>query len=1050
MKPRNATLLFQRHRRAQWLRPLWIFLAGLTLDLVLARAGAAPGWRFGVLGVAAVLAVVARFWPRSTLRETARDLDAKMGSHNRLEALAELVERTDPLAEALRAEAEVFLAEHRAPRSYTWFAGLALLVALLVVGVGNRDSWRARPVVAAKSAEAAKAPAVAPAATPVEVPPPPTPPASPAALRWIAPEAMITAAPKETVPLSLEADSGNGLRNLALHMTLNGEARAPVASEGKIAAGVQPVEVALALEPLEVQPYDVVTYFLRAEPIRSDAKASEPVGSAVSSSLQLVEIRALREEPMANVDEDEPASRVLDVVQQLKREQFGVLRDAFALGNELVPRADPSWPELMRMAETQQESLSEQASAAIPSVAAAGIPAGAAEALAQAGAEAQKAGADLARGDPAAATIPAGRALARLATAEKIVAKVARENRARLAAEAAARDAKDNEAELPAREDTPAGRLEKLAAAQKTLAEQLASRTAAEGVFKEQDGVAREIAKLAAERAFPPEINEALATAAAAARESANQLNESDPTAATEPATRAAQTLAEALANLEAAGRVRAVEELLAAQRALIRAATELELTSPEERAEAAKAAAERTAATQRELHAAARRQQRQGSAEAAQKLEELAKALAEAETKKALAEAARSEPGKAAASRKLTDLAQRAADAVGGFEDEQKTQERAREELRRVQANLERIARGSRPLLWIDPESEISADADETVELVAEATTDTGLTGLALHLTVNGEARPSLAVPGSVAAGVQEVTVSLALAPLKLRPEDIVSYVLSAERAGAAAGGKVATPKTISSPVQLIAIRGPERESAGGGGGETPEVIAEVRKLLAAQRDVVERTFVLSRRSASPAGAGGADLANLSRGLEADQRRVARDARGVRWEAVGVLPEGAMRLLREAEMEMGRAATELAQSAPAAAAPPAVRALAAIAKILRVKGGGGSPEMTDLYEKALAGSQQLPTAGGPAKVPPPPGPGASGRKIRDYPNLLSQRVGGLIRMAGELNARRDAKRGQVLTTGNPSEAPPAYRPAVADYFEALARDRATPAPRKP
>jgi hypothetical protein len=112
--------------------------------------------------------------------------------------------------------------------------------------------------------------------------------------------------------------------------------------------------------------------------------------------------------------------------------------------------------------------------------------------------------------------------------------------------------------------------------------------------------------------------------------------------------------------------------------------------------------------------------------------------------------------------------------------------------------------------------------------------------------------------------------------------------------------------------------------------------------------------------------------------------------------------------------------------------------------------GGGGSPEMTDLYEKALAGSQQLPTAGGPAKVPPPPGPGAAARKIRDYPNLLSQRVGGLIRMAGELNVRREAKRGQVLTTGNPSEAPPAYRPAVADYFEALARDRATPAPRKP
>lgn len=1052
MKPHVATLLVQRHRRAQWLLPLWVLVMGLTLDLVLARAGAEPSWRLGALGVATVLAVIARFRPRCTLRETARDLDGRMGSHNRLEALAELVERTDPLAEALRAETDVFLAGHRAPRSYAWFAGLGLLIALAVVCVGNRDSWHPRPAVGVQSADGAKARAVAPATKPVEVPPPPVPPVTPAALRWVAPEAMITAAPKETIPLSFEAESGYGLRNLALHVILNGEARAPLVIEGKIAAGVQPVELALGLEALAVQPYDVVTYFVRAESIRPENAVAAPIGPVLSSSLQLVEVRALREEPMAGVDEDEPASRVLEVLQQLKREQFGVLRDAFALGNELVPRSDPGWSERVREVDAQQKSLGEQVSVAIPSVAAAGIPVGAAEALAAAGAEAQKADTELAREDPAAATIPAGRALARLAAAEKIAAKVARENRARLAAEAAARDAKESEAGLPAREDTPAGRLEKLAALQKALAEQLASRTPTEGIFKEQDGLAREIAKLAGERAFPREIDEALGAAAAAARESANQLNESDPAAATEPATRAAQTLAEALASIEAAGRARAVEELLAAQRALIRAATELEQASPEERTDAAKAATERAEATQRKLHAAARRQQRQGSVEAAKKIEELAKAMAEAATKKALAEAAGSEQGKAAAGRKLTDLAQHAADAASGFEDEQKTQERAREELRRVQANLERIARGARPLLWVEPESEISADADETVELVAEATTDTGLTGLVLHLTVNGASHPSLPVSGRVAAGVQEVMVPLALAPLKLRPEDIVSYVLSAERTGAAAGEKTATAEAISSPVQLIAIRSPGREPAGGGGGEPPEVIEEVRKLLAAQRDVVERTFALARRAAPPSEAGEAEA---SRGLEAVQRSVARDARGVRWEAVGILPEGAMRLLREAEAEMGRAATELEQSAPAAAAPPAVRALAAIAKILRAKigsGGGGSPEMTDLYEKALAGSQQLPTAGGPARVPPPPGPGAAQRKIRDYPNLLSQRVGGLIRMAGELSARREAKRGQVLTTGNPSEAPPAYRPAVADYFEALARDRPalSTAPQKP
>ena len=75
--------------------------------------------------------------------------------------------------------------------------------------------------------------------------------------------------------------------------------------------------------------------------------------------------------------------------------------------------------------------------------------------------------------------------------------------------------------------------------------------------------------------------------------------------------------------------------------------------------------------------------------------------------------------------------------------------------------------------------------------------------------------------------------------------------------------------------------------------------------------------------------------------------------------------------------------------------------------------------------------------------VPPPPGPGSRLKEIREYAGRLSQRIDGLIEQATAAENQR--KRAQVLTTANPSEAPPAFRPSVEDYFEKLARDRAAP-----
>ncbi|MEO6567963.1 MAG: hypothetical protein ABIO94_04310, partial [Opitutaceae bacterium] len=113
---------------------------------------------------------------------------------------------------------------------------------------------------------------------------------------------------------------------------------------------------------------------------------------------------------------------------------------------------------------------------------------------------------------------------------------------------------------------------------------------------------------------------------------------------------------------------------------------------------------------------------------------------------------------------------------------------------------------------------------------------------------------------------------------------------------------------------------------------------------------------------------------------------------------------------------------------------------------------GGGRPEAlgplasnetTDLFETVVEAVQRAIPAQIAVGVPPPPGPGSRLREIREYAGMLSQRIDGLIEQANAAESQR--KRAQVLTTANPSEAPPAYRPSVEDYFEKLARDRAVP-----
>jgi hypothetical protein len=143
MKSQSHLLLTRRHQRGLWLRPLSIAASGLLLALIFAALGVGPWYQLGAIGVFLVLGLGARVFSRRTLHDTARRLDERPGARNRLEAVAELGQRTDSLAAALRAEADGYFAQEPLPRSYAWPAAIAALAVLLIANVtGYRDRER--------------------------------------------------------------------------------------------------------------------------------------------------------------------------------------------------------------------------------------------------------------------------------------------------------------------------------------------------------------------------------------------------------------------------------------------------------------------------------------------------------------------------------------------------------------------------------------------------------------------------------------------------------------------------------------------------------------------------------------------------------------------------------------------------------------------------------------------------------------------------------------------------------------------------------------------
>lgn len=762
MKSQSHLLLTRRHQRGLWLRPLSIVASGFLFALILAALGVGPWYQLSAIGVFIVLGLGARVFSRRTLHDTARRLDERPGARNRLEAVAELGPRTDSLAAALRAEADGYFAQEPLPRSYAWPATIAALAVLLIANVTVLGpGWRsALGALAPKPETAASKPA-----------------AAPALLRWVTPSQEISVAANEEVPLEAEATSAGGMTGVSLHVTRNGEPLAPIPVVNQLGAGRQQVASALQLAAMSLEPFDVVTYFLKAE--------STSTASPVSSPLQLVQVENKADVKWGEACSNCSSGCLLDVVRRLKRDQIGVMRDSVALSPGGIPRTEPNWTKLVATVAERQSEIQQETTTIVDELTGSSVPREILAALSEAKTEVDRAATELARSEPASAVEPEGRAIARFAAAERSLAK-----NIVLRREA---PPKETVADLPTRENTPAGRLEKLASEQSKVADQLATRASAAGISSEQERLARDIAKLAAEGELRNNVTTQVKDAADAAKEAALQLAQQDTLAASEPAARAAQALNDAVATMEATGRARGNEELLATQRALLRSATDLQRVLPTESKRAAHEVAERVARIEHEARESALRQQQQGSTEVAQRLIELAKAIAQSSVGRDLAALAsrpsaaedpKTEQDMNAAARKLVHLAQQGAESAAGFVDMSKTLARSLEELNRTQGSLNKPdIKGVAPKVGRDPKGIV--DLYENALLHAQRLT---------NLDPRERSLPPPPGPGSTAAQRSEYAAALSqrLAGLiqmatMTKPDALRPQILATGRAGEA-----------------------------------------------------------------------------------------------------------------------------------------------------------------------------------------------------------------------------------------------------------------------
>lgn len=234
----------------------------------------------------------------------------------------------------------------------------------------------------------------------------------------------------------------------------------------------------------------------------------------------------------------------------------------------------------------------------------------------------------------------------------------------------------------------------------------------------------------------------------------------------------------------------------------------------------------------------------------------------------------------------------------------------------------------------WNSPEEEIKAAAVEEVPLEAVADSTSGLREAVLEISVNGERRP--AVPVEMAdlkmAGKHTIQTSIYMDQLGVKPYDIVSYNLRAQRNG------IQKLAATVSPVQFVEIK-PLREDV----HECPptqnpgQCFNYITAIKSAQLRAMKKNFILAHT----------DLAHDRDDWKDENQRDGTDQKTLEektGEVISLLtsngaPEEIVGLIRRARPEMADAAQKIAATENEPALVPQGKALALITEVEKYLG---------------------------------------------------------------------------------------------------------------
>lgn len=234
----------------------------------------------------------------------------------------------------------------------------------------------------------------------------------------------------------------------------------------------------------------------------------------------------------------------------------------------------------------------------------------------------------------------------------------------------------------------------------------------------------------------------------------------------------------------------------------------------------------------------------------------------------------------------------------------------------------------------WNSPEEEMTAAAVEEVPLEAMADSTTGFHNAVLEIFVNGETRPLIPIELAdlKVAGKHTVETSIYMDQLGVKPYDIVSYDLRAQRNG------IRKASDTVSAVQFVEIK-PLREDV----HECPptqnpgQCFNYITAIKSAQLRAMKENFVLAH---SELARDNADWKDENQRVGGDQKTLAEKT----GEVISLLvsngaPEEIVSLIRQAQPEMTDAAKKISATDNEPALTPQGKALALMTQVEKYLG---------------------------------------------------------------------------------------------------------------